>query len=250
MSGEASASERRSEPSAQSAVWLADDCLVLGQRLAEWAAKAPTLEEDVAILNISLDLLGVARTLYAGIGDEDELAFLRLEPDFRNCLLVELPNGDFGQTMARQLLFSAWQVLVWESLLGSSDVLLAGVAGRAVKEARYHLDHAATWVVRLGDGTEESHRRVQAGLDEVWPYSHELFTSPSADPEGQGRVEVRDLEGRWRATVLPVLATATLEEPQTTWRPTGGRAGRHTEHLGYLLAELQSLHRAHPGATW
>lgn len=217
---------------------LADDCLVLGQRLGEWASRGPTLEEDVALLNLSLDLLGTARTLYGGIGDEDELAYLRLEPDFRNCLLVELPNGDFGQTMARQLLFSAWQVLAWESLLSSEDPLLAGVAGRAVKEARYHLDHASTWVVRLGDGTEESHSRVQAGLEEVWPYAFELFEE---DPS---------LEEPWRASVLPVLATATLELPAPTWRPSGGRRGEHTEHLGYLLAELQSLHRAHPGATW
>jgi ring-1,2-phenylacetyl-CoA epoxidase subunit PaaC len=217
---------------------LADDCLVLGQRLAEWAAKAPTLEEDVALLNVSLDLLGVARTLYGGIGDEDELAYLRLEPEFRNCLIVELPNGDFGQTMARQLLFSAWLVLVWEQLQSSPDVLLAGVAGRAVKEARYHLDHASAWVVRLGDGTEESQQRVQAGLDEVWPYAFELFED---DPS---------LEEPWRSTVLPVLATARLEQPAPTWRPSGGRHGKHTEHLGYLLAEMQSLHRAHPGATW
>jgi ring-1,2-phenylacetyl-CoA epoxidase subunit PaaC len=221
-----------------SALELADDCLVLGQRLAEWAARAPTLEEDVALLNLSLDLLGAARTLYGGIGDEDELAYRREEHEFRNCLLVELPNGDFGQTMARQLLFSAWQVLLWESLAASEDPLVAGVAGRAVKESRYHLDHASTWVVRLGDGTEESHRRVQAGLDAVWPYSYELFeTDPS-------------LEAPWRATVTQVLATATLDEPETTWRPSGGREGKHTEHLGYLLAELQSLHRAHPGATW
>lgn len=235
MSGEANASERRSEPSALSALALADDCLVLGQRLGEWAARAPTLEEDVALLNISLDLLGTARTLLGAIGDEDALAYLRDEPEFRNCLLVELPNGDFGQTMARQLLFSAYQVLQWEALLSSDDVLLAGVAGRAVKEARYHLDHAATWVVRLGDGTEESHRRVQEGLDFVWPYAFE--------PLGA-------LETAWRGTVLPVLATARLTVPETTWRPSGGREGKHTEHLGYLLAELQSLHRAHPGATW
>jgi ring-1,2-phenylacetyl-CoA epoxidase subunit PaaC len=217
---------------------LGDDCLVLGQRLAEWASRAPTLEEDVALLNISLDLLGVARTLYAGIGDEDELAYTRLEPDFRNCLLVELPNGDFGQTMCRQLLFSAWQVLAWESLLFSPDLLLSGVAARALKEARCHLDHASSWVVRLGDGTEESHLRVQAGLEEVWPYSYELFEQDPA------------LEAPWRATVLPVLARATLEQPAPTWRPTGGRHGHHTEHLGYLLAEMQSLHRAHPGASW
>jgi ring-1,2-phenylacetyl-CoA epoxidase subunit PaaC len=220
------------------ALELADDCLVLGQRLSEWAARGPTLEEDVALLNLSLDLLGVARTLYAGIGDEDQLAYLREDHEFRNCLLVEFPNGDFGQTMARQLLFSAWQVLLWEGLLTSEDQLVSAVAGRAVKEARYHLDHASTWVVRLGDGTEESHRRVQAGLDEVWPYSYELFES---DPSP---------EKPWRATVLGVLSTATLEEPQTTWRPTGGREGKHTEHLGYLLAEMQSLHRAHPGAKW
>jgi ring-1,2-phenylacetyl-CoA epoxidase subunit PaaC len=220
------------------ALWYADDCLVLGQRLSEWAARAPTLEEDVALLNISLDLLGAARTLLGGLGDEDELAFLRLEPDFRNCLLVELPNGDFGQTMARQLLFSAWQVLAWEQAAHAEDVLLSGVAARAVKEARYHLDHAAGWVVRLGDGTEESHRRVAAGLQEVWPYAFELFEHDPA------------LEDRWRAVVEPVLAEATLAVPSTTFRPTGGRRGEHTEALGYLLATMQSLHRAHPGARW
>ena len=219
------------------ALAYADDCLVLGQRLSEWAARAPTLEEDVALLNISLDLLGTARTLFAGIGDEDELAYLRLEPEFRNCLLAELPNGDFGQTMARQLLFSAWQVLAWEQAVASEDPLLSGVAARAVKEARYHLEHAAAWVVRLGDGTEESHRRVAAGLEAVWPYAFELLGSP-------------DLERRWRALVEPVLAEATLEAPSTSWRPTGGREGRHTEALGFLLAEMQSLHRAHPGASW
>jgi ring-1,2-phenylacetyl-CoA epoxidase subunit PaaC len=219
------------------ALELADDCLVLGQRLVEWASRGPTLEEDVALLNLSLDQLGAARTLYGGMGDEDQLAYLRLEPDFRNCLLVEQPNGDFGQTMARQLLYSAWQVPAWEAAATSDDPLLAGVAGRAVKEARYHLDHASTWVVRLGDGTEESHARMQAGLEAMWPYSYELFES-------------LDVESDWRATVLPVLSAATLEEPVTTWRPTGGRSGKHSEHLGYLLAELQSLHRAHPGASW
>jgi len=217
---------------------VADDSLVLGHRLSEWAAKAPTLEEDVALLNISLDLLGVARTLLGALGDEDELAFLREQHAFRNCLLVELPNGDFGQTMVRQLLFSSYQVLLWERLASSEDALLAGVAGKAVKEAAYHVSHAAGWVVRLGDGTEESHRRTQAGLDAVWPYSYELFE------------ELPDLESPWRTVVLPVLAEATVEVPETTWRPSGGRRGEHTEHLGYLLAEMQSLHRAHPGAQW
>jgi len=223
------------DPPHLSALAVADDCLVLGQRLAEWAAKAPTLEEDVALLNISLDLLGVARTLLGGLGDEDQLAFLREGHEFRNCLLVELPNGDFGQTMARQLLFSSYQLLLWEQLQASDDALLTGVAGKAVKEAAYHVEHAAAWVVRLGDGTEESHRRVQAGLDAVWPYSYEL---------------IEGFEDAWRDAVLPVLAEATLAVPDTTWRPTGGRSGQHTEHLGYLLAEMQSLHRAHPGAQW
>jgi ring-1,2-phenylacetyl-CoA epoxidase subunit PaaC len=224
--------------SVATALWYADDCLVLGQRLSEWAARAPTLEEDVALLNVSLDLLGTARTLLGGLGDEDELAFLREEHEFRNCLLVELPNGDFGQTMARQLLFSAWQVLAWEQAARAEDALLSGVAARAVKEARYHLDHASGWVVRLGDGTEESHRRVAEGLELVWPYAFELFEH---DP---------GLEHRWRAVVEPVLAEATLPVPASSWRPTGGRCGEHTEALGHLLATMQSLHRAHPGARW
>ncbi|MGB8651959.1 MAG: 1,2-phenylacetyl-CoA epoxidase subunit PaaC [Mycobacteriales bacterium] len=232
---------------------LGDDCLVLGQRLSEWAARAPTLEEDVALLNIALDLLGTARTLLAAAGDEDELAFLRDEPQFRNALIVELDNGDFGRTMARQLLFSAYQVPLWEALSSSADPLLAGVAGKAVKEARYHLDHARTWVVRLGDGTEESHARVQAGLAAVWPYAFELFET---DDELQALVQqgvAADpalLETAWRSTVESVLAEASLAMPETDWRPTGGRSGRHTEAFGYLLAEMQHLHRSHPGASW
>ena len=218
------------------ALAYADDCLILGQRLAEWAARAPTLEEDVALLNLSLDLVGVARTLYGSVGDEDELAYLRPEPEWTNALLFELPGGDFGQTMARQLLASAFHVLLWESLL--DDPELGGVAGKAVKEARYHLDHARTWVIRLGDGTPESHRRVQEGLDAVWPYAFELFE------------DCPDLLDPWTAVVEAVLAEATLAVPATDWRPTGGRSGRHTETFGYLLAELQHLHRSHPGATW
>jgi ring-1,2-phenylacetyl-CoA epoxidase subunit PaaC len=220
------------------ALELADDCLILGQRLGEWAAKAPTLEEDVALLNLSLDLVGTARALYSGIGDEDELAFLREEAQWTNALLFELPNGDFGQTMARQLLASAYQVLRWESLLDDPDLLLSGVAGKAVKEATYHLDHARTWVVRLGDGTQDSHDRVQVGLNTVWPYAFELFEDQPL------------LLEPWTAVVADVLGEATLPVPETTWRPTGGRCGRHTEAFGYLLAELQHLHRSHPGASW
>ncbi len=246
------------------ALRLGDDALVLGQRLCEWAARSPQLEEDVALLNLALDLLGQARTLltYAGelqgpvdgrVRTEDDLAFLRDEPDFTCALLFEADNGDFGRTMARQLLVSAYQLPLWQALTGSTDETLAGIAGKAVKEAAYHLDHARSWVVRLGDGTVESHRRMQAGLDEVWPYASELFERDllverlvergvAADPEL--------LRPQWEATVTDALAEATLEVPQTTWRPTGGRRGKHLTGFGYLLAELQHLHRSHPGASW
>ena len=240
-------------PEQSYALRLADDCLVLGQRLSEWAARGPTLEEDVALLNISLDLLGTARALLSGVGDEDALAFLRDEPDWTNALLVELDNGDFGQTMVRQLLVSAFQVPLWTGLCASTDPLLAGVAGKAVKEATYHLDHAGAWVVRLGDGTEESHARAQAGLETVWPYAFELFESDPLVTELAGRgvaVDPATLEAPWRATVERVLAEATLAVPETDWRPSGGRRGQHTEAFGYLLAELQHLHRSHPGAAW
>ena len=235
------------------ALRLADDCLVLGQRLSEWAARAPTLEEDVALLNVSLDLIGTARALLGGVGDEDALAFLRDEPEWTNALLVELENGDFGRTMARQLLVSAYQVPLWQALVSSTDPLVAGAAGKAVKEARYHLEHAATWVVRLGDGTEESHARAQAGLDAVWPYAFELFESDDLVRAlvGSGvAVDPAGLQAPWQATVERVLAQATLQVPDTDWRPSGGRRGQHTEAFGYLLAELQHLHRSHPGASW
>lgn len=242
------------------ALRLGDDALVLAQRLGEWAARGPTIEEDVALLNIGLDLLGQARTLLGRVGQldgsgrtEDDLAYRRDEREFVNAQLVELPNGDFGRTMARQLLLSAFQVPMYAALTGSNDETLAAVAGRAVKESRYHLDHAAGWVVRLGDGTEESRTRVFAGLAEVWPYAAELFerddllercigagVAPDPDP----------LRRQWDATVDAVLADAGLERPSTTWAPTGGRRGVHTEHMGFLLAELQHVARSHPGASW
>ena len=245
-------------PSTGYALRLGDDCLILGQRLGEWAARAPELEEDVALLNIALDQLGAARSLltYAGSvtgQDEDELAFLRDEHEFTNALLVELDNGDFGQTMARQLLVSAYQVPLWEALCSSTDETLAGVAGKAVKEATYHLDHASSWVIRLGDGTAESHERMQAGLETVWPYAFELFESDNLIEELVASGVAADpaaLEPQWRSAVRKVLSEATLSEPETDWRPTGGRTGKHTESFGYLLAELQHLHRSHPGATW
>ena len=242
------------------ALRLGDDALVLGQRLCEWAARAPQLEEDVALLNLALDLLGQARSLltYAGEREgrgrsEDDLAFLRDEPDFTCSLLHQADNGDFGRTMARQLLVSAYAVPLWQALTSSTDDVLAGIAGKAVKEVAYHLDHARTWVVRLGDGTEESHRRVQEGLDAVFPYSYELFeTDPLLERlvERGVAADPAALQPVWAATVEQVLAEATLEVPSTTWRPTGGRSGRHLTSFGYLLAELQHVHRSHPGASW
>ena len=240
------------------ALRLGDDALVLGQRLCEWAARSPEIEQDVALLNLALDHLGVARSLltHAGSADgrsEDDLAYLRDEPDWTNALLMELEVGDFGRTMARQLLVAAYQLPLWQKLENSTDPQICGVAGKAVKEVAYHLDHAQTWVVRLGDGTQESHDRVQDGLDQLWPYTFELFERDpllerliargvAADPD--------QLVGPWRATVEAVLAEATLAVPETTWRPTGGRSGQHTTAFGFLLAELQHLNRSHPGARW
>ena len=247
------------------ALRLGDDALVLGQRLAEWAARSPQIEEDVALLNLALDQLGAARSLLTLAGElagpdadgrirsEDDLAYLRDEPDWTNGLLFELEGGDFGRTMARQLLVAAWQLPLYAALVSSTDPGIAGIAGKAVKEVAYHLDHARSWVVRLGDGTDESHRRVQAGLDDVWPYSYELFERDDLVDRLVARGVAADpalLEPQWRATVEDVLAEATLTVPQTTWRPSGGRRGRHTTPFGYLLAELQHVHRSHPGASW
>ncbi len=217
------------------ALALGDDALIAAQRLAEWTSNAAELEEDVALANIALDLLGQARMLLSRVGDEDELAYGRDEREFRNVQLVELPNGDFAQTIAKLLFFSAYQQELYQSLLG--DERLGDIAGKAVKEVAYHLDHATLWTLRLGDGTAESHRRMQDAVDAVWPYTHELF-------------EGNDLRAGWLAAVEPILAEATLTRPADGWAPSGGRSGVHTEHFGYLLAELQYLHRAHPGARW
>ena len=221
---------------------IGDDALIAAQRLAQWCSRAPEMEEDVALANIALDQLGVARLVlsYAAEvegagGDEDTLAYLRDDRQFRNCLLVELPEPDFAFAMAKLLFLSAFQRLRYEALATSADERLAAIAAKAVKESAYHLDHATMWTLRLGDGTEESHRRMQNAVDELWPYTHELTDG---------------LRGRWLSIVEPVLAEATLTRPADGWMPSGGRTGRHTEHLSYLLAEMQSLHRAHPGVAW
>ncbi len=242
------------------ALRLGDDALILAQRLSAWSSRGPDLEEDIALTNIGLDLLGQARNLltYAGEAegrgrDEDALAYLREEREFTNLLLVEQPNGDFAHTIARQLFFSTYQLALWESLQGSADATLAGIAGKAVKEADYHRDHAVQWTLRLGDGTEESHRRMQDGLDAMWPYVAEVF---SADELETGLVaagvaaDTEKLRSGWDTFVDGVLAEATLSRPEDLWSPSGGRRGMHTESMGYLLAEMQHLHRSHPGATW
>jgi ring-1,2-phenylacetyl-CoA epoxidase subunit PaaC len=242
------------------ALALGDDALVLAQRLGEWVARAPELEEDVALANIALDLLGQARTLLTYAGqvegagrDEDALAYWRDDRDFRNALLVELPNGDFAVTMARQLVFAAYQYELYDRLRASIDDTLAAVAGKAVKEVHYHRDHATQWVLRLGDGTDESRRRMVAGLAAVWPYAAELFdgddVTAALSAEGVA-VDPATLREPWTAYVEGVLAEAGLEPPEPAAPRTGGRRGLHTEHLGYLLAEMQHLHRSHPEATW
>ncbi|MCI4063758.1 phenylacetate-CoA oxygenase subunit PaaC [Micromonospora sp. R77] len=231
---------------------LGDDALVAAQRLAEWTTRAPEMEEDIALANIALDQLGAARLLLTYAGelegagrDEDALAYLRDDREFRNCLLVELPNGDFAVTMAKLLILSAWQLPLYTALSGCADERLAAIGAKARKESAYHLDHASLWVKRLGDGTEESHRRMQVALDEVWPYTHELFVADPAAP-----VDPATLRADFDAVVAAVLDEATLTRPADGWRPGGGRDGVHSEHLSYLLAEMQVLHRAHPGAEW
>lgn len=243
------------------ALRLGDDALVLSQRLGGWITRAPQLEEDVALGNIGLDLLGQARTLltYAGEAEgagrtEDDLAFLRDEREFLNLHIVEHPNEDFAVTMARQLFFSTWQLALHQRLVASTDEMFAGVAGKAVKEIAYHRDHADQWVRRLGDGTDESHHRMQAGLERMWPYVAEMFAVDDLEralvEEGVA-ADVSELRGEWDQHVDAVLREATLTRPDDLATPPGGgRRGVHTEPFGYLLAEMQHLHRSHPGATW
>ena len=239
---------------------LGDDALVMSQRLGEWIAASPQLEEDVAVGNIALDLLGQARSLLTYAGelegagrDEDALAYLRDEREFTNVHLCELANGDFGHTMARLLVFSAYQSELYAQLSNSTDPTLAAVAAKALKEVSYHRDHATQWVLRLGDGTEESHRRMQAGIDAVWPYTSELFEADRLlDEQVEAGVAADPvaMQPPWSAYATTVLQRATLALPTAVPAVTGGRRGIHTEQMGYLLAEMQHLARSHPGATW
>lgn len=238
----------------------ADNALVLGHRLSEWTGHAPILEEDIALANMALDHIGQCRSLYAyaaeveGAGrDEDAYAYLRDAGGFLNVLLVEQPNGDFAATILRQLLFSAYAHPFWDLLTQSKDETLAAIAGKSVKEAAYHVRHAGEWVVRLGDGTEESRRRIEEALEDLWPYTGELFESDHAERALVERgiaVAPEAIRPRWEETIEAVLTEATLARPADGWMQTGGRSGRHSEHLGHMLTELQFLQRAYPGAKW
>jgi ring-1,2-phenylacetyl-CoA epoxidase subunit PaaC len=234
----------------------ADDALVLGHRLSEWTGHAPLLEEELALANIALDLIGQARALYTEAGaltghTEDQLAYLRDAPRWRNALIMELPNGDFAFTIARLLVVSALAVPFWRAAACASHAGIAAIATKAEKEVEYHLRHAAEWLIRLGDGTAESHRRAQDAVDALWPYTGELFAADDREMvEADVIPDPAKLRPAWEATVNATLARATLSRPEDGWMQSGGRTGRHTEHLGHLLAELQFMQRAYPGATW
>jgi ring-1,2-phenylacetyl-CoA epoxidase subunit PaaC len=239
---------------------LADSTLILGQRLSEWCGHAPVLEEDLALANIGLDLIGQSRLLFARAGhletahrDEDQLAFLRPEAEYRNVTLVELPNDDFGRTVVRNFLFSAFQLELWQSLLTSRDTELAAIAGKSLKESHYHLRHSGDWVVRLGDGTPESHGRAQAALDYLWPYTAELFVSDPVEDEVVAAgiaSSSTTFESDWVESVQPVLLQASLAVPPRTEFRSRGKQGMHSEYMGHLLSEMQYLQRTYPGARW
>lgn len=239
---------------------LGDDSLILGHRLSEWCGHGPILEEDIALTNLSLDLIGQATSIleYAGKVEgkgrsEDDLAFLRFDKDYRNLLLVERPNGDFGATIMRQFLFDAYRKPLFERLFNSSDEMIAAIAAKSLKETKYHLKHSSEWVIRLGDGTEESHNRIQEALDGLWKYAAEIFYEDQVDEElkKQGVLPDMDsLRNDWEAIVNAVFEEATLIIPDNNWKQEGGRKGLHTEHLGYILAELQYMQRAYPNMEW
>ncbi len=238
----------------------ADDALILGHRLSEWCGHAPMMEEDMALSNMALDLIGQARSLYAyaaeveAVGrDEDAYAYLRDVTAYGNVLLVEQPNGDFARTIVRQYLYSAFIDVYWRRLMASTDATLSAIAAKAEKESAYHLRHSAEWVIRLGDGTPESHLRAQGALVDLWAFTGEMFTVDASERALVDRgiaVDADALRDEWRATVTRVVAQATLTLPADGWMQQGGRDGRHSEHLGHLLSELQFMQRSYPGASW
>jgi ring-1,2-phenylacetyl-CoA epoxidase subunit PaaC len=252
-------------PTVQYLLRLGDTALILGQRLGEWCGHAPVLEEDIALANIALDLIGQSRALLTRAGqlegqghDEDQLAFLREERDYRNATIVELPNGpsrpgDFAFTVLRNAMMATWFRLMWERLRESTDPELAAIAGKAVKEARYHQQHSADWVVRLGDGTDESARRMRAALDDLWRFTAELFDSDAVDAAAAANglgPRWDSLREPWLAEMREMLAEARLPMPADSAFRSTGKTGVHTEHMGYILSDLQYLQRAYPGGAW
>ncbi|HEU5164542.1 MAG TPA: 1,2-phenylacetyl-CoA epoxidase subunit PaaC [Chitinophagaceae bacterium] len=239
---------------------LADNSLILGQRNSEWCGHGPVLEQDIAITNISLDLIGQARNFYQYaailIGNdatEDSLAYLRKEKEFKNCLLVEQPNGDWAQTTLRQFFFSQYQHLLFEQLQNSKDEQLAAIAEKSLKEVTYHLRWSSEWVIRLGDGTQESNGRMRKAIDELWRYTGELFEAVDFESQGASDgtgVDVSKSKQEWVNKVKEVFSEATLAIPEKTFMQTGGKEGRHTEHLGFILTELQYMQRTYPGCEW
>jgi len=243
---------------------IADDSLILGQRLSELCGHGPILEEDIALTNIALDLIGQANSLYdyaattehdlfPKLKSADDLAFLRYEREYKNLLLVEQPNGDFAQTIVRNFLFDAFRVEFYTALLQSKDQQLAAIAEKSLKETKYHFRHSAEWVIRLGDGTEESHQRTQTALNHLWKYTSELFFEDEIDEalKAEGiAVSLSALKENWNNHVHSVIEQATLAIPSTDFVQLGGRTGRHTEHLGFILTEMQYMQRAYPGMEW
>jgi ring-1,2-phenylacetyl-CoA epoxidase subunit PaaC len=239
---------------------IGDDSLILGQRLSEWCGHGPILEEDIATTNISLDLIGQATNFLTYAAevenagrDADNLAFLRIDREYKNVVLVEQPNGDFGDTMVRQLLFDAFRKLFFERLQHSKDEQLAAIAEKSLKETRYHLKHSSEWVIRLGDGTEESHNRVQNSLNTLWRYRTELFYMDEVDTEliKEGiAIDLNSFRNEYDSFLTSILHEATLVPPTKNWEFGAGRTGKHSEHFGHLLAEMQYMQRAYPNMEW
>ena len=239
---------------------LGDNALVLGQRMIEEVAAGPELEEELANANFALDYIGQARMFYTYGGecegkgrDEDYFAFRRAEHEYRNLLLVEQPNGHFGDSIVRQFLFDAYYVHLLDALMRCSDEGISNIAARAIKEVRYHLRHSRQWLVRLGDGTEESHARVQQSLQDLWRFTGEMFAPDDLDDDMRAThngPHLEIIEAEWRKDVAAAVAEATLTLPDDGWMADGGKQGRHSEHFGFLLAEMQHLQRTYPGATW
>ena len=241
-------------------VQIADDHLILGHRMSEWCGHAPMLEEDLSMPNMALDLIGQSRALYTYAAtlenkgrSEDDFAYLRTDREYTNCLLVERPNTDFAHTMLRHFYFAAFMQPFWAGVLKGSDETLCGIAGKALKETGYHVRHSGEWIIRLGDGTEESAARMAAAVDALHSYTAELFTEDDARQTcaQQGILpDISTIQTQWNSTVEEVFNTACLQVPEVSWPQLGGRDGQHTECFGYLLAELQYLQRAYPGAQW